>query len=476
MKQYLAQTEPLPVHPTKVHPMTGEPLRALGFTKRGAVIWPQMGGSHPLGTPPVPQQTGNTPGIPTLGGGFVQPGGPQPGQPPVHPVQQVPQGQPAGQPAGQPQGQPAGQPQGQPQVQPGQFPAGQPQVQPGQQQGQPGGQPQGQPGQLPAPVPGPPPGDRGFPEGVPVENMSVDQRANFYRYHMRRNQDEIRRLESQYGDYAQVVQERDQLRQATQTDLQRAQAEAEARGRQIGMESAAGQIVEAYFRAAAANRLSEEAINAQLTTMNRAAFVQNGAVSQQQIYDYVNVIVGGQPQPQQLPAGYGQQYAAPGGQPQPVYAQATVGQPVYPGQPQLPVGYGQPQLPAGYGQPMAGYGQPQPGYGQQPGQQMAPNAAAFGDPGQQQSFGQPVQQAPGGWPQYAPVPQQPQQQVPGWNVPGMPGYGQGGQFRQVPNYGQGPQPTSPQSSPEAGKQRAADRHGTTRTAQRTGQGQQTVRR
>jgi hypothetical protein len=34
-----------------LHPRTGEPIRPLGFTKRGAPIWPILGGSEPQGEP-----------------------------------------------------------------------------------------------------------------------------------------------------------------------------------------------------------------------------------------------------------------------------------------------------------------------------------------------------------------------------------------------------------------------------------------
>lgn len=37
--------DPALVHPTKTHPRTGEPLVALGVTKRGQLIWPVMGAS-----------------------------------------------------------------------------------------------------------------------------------------------------------------------------------------------------------------------------------------------------------------------------------------------------------------------------------------------------------------------------------------------------------------------------------------------
>lgn len=463
----LAQTDPMPVHPTKVHPLTGEPLVALGFTKGGRAIWPQMGGSQPFGAPPPqqqpqtvvpPQQGGNSPGIPVLGGGHVQPGGP--GLPPPG-GQLPPQGQPAGQ---QQQGQPGGQPQGQP----GGLPPGQPQVPQGQPGGQPGGQPQGQqpgqPGGQPVPTPppvfNPPPGERGFPENTAVEQMQPPEQAAFWRFHARRNQDQLRAM----ADYDQIRQERDQLRQATQTEMQRAAGDAEQRGYASGQAAAASQIVEAYFRAAAANRMSDSAIEAQLATLNRAAFVNNGAVNPQQVYDHVNLIVGGQMQPaQQVPVQ--QPYNAGGIIPP--------GQPVYGPQGQPAQAYGQPvYAAAGQNPGWAAYGQPpaQPGYGQ-PQAQTTSNAAAFGQPQQQvPGFGQAQQQvaSPGGWPQYAPVPQVPVQPN-GWVAPGMPGYGQP-LMRQVPDYGQGAQPSSPVAAPEAGRARAAERHGTTRSAQKQSQG------
>lgn len=40
----------LPTHPTLRHPLTGEPLRALGVTKYGRWIWPQLGGDETAGT------------------------------------------------------------------------------------------------------------------------------------------------------------------------------------------------------------------------------------------------------------------------------------------------------------------------------------------------------------------------------------------------------------------------------------------
>lgn len=46
MKIHLPAFGPdLPVHPTKRHPRTGEPLRAVGITRRGQIMWPVLGAS-----------------------------------------------------------------------------------------------------------------------------------------------------------------------------------------------------------------------------------------------------------------------------------------------------------------------------------------------------------------------------------------------------------------------------------------------
>lgn len=46
MKIHLPAIGPdLPLHPTRVHPRTGERLRAVGVTKRGQIMWPVLGAS-----------------------------------------------------------------------------------------------------------------------------------------------------------------------------------------------------------------------------------------------------------------------------------------------------------------------------------------------------------------------------------------------------------------------------------------------
>jgi hypothetical protein len=59
----------LPTHATMVHPITGQPLRAVGFRRDGRPIWPIMGASGPIpggGQPPAapPAPPTATPPVP----------------------------------------------------------------------------------------------------------------------------------------------------------------------------------------------------------------------------------------------------------------------------------------------------------------------------------------------------------------------------------------------------------------------------
>jgi hypothetical protein len=51
----------LPTHATLVDPFDGLALKALGFKRNGAPIWPAMGGSQPVADPPAPAPTDPAP-------------------------------------------------------------------------------------------------------------------------------------------------------------------------------------------------------------------------------------------------------------------------------------------------------------------------------------------------------------------------------------------------------------------------------
>jgi hypothetical protein len=511
-KPQLADVMPLPVHPTKRHPLTGAPLRAVGFRRNGDPLWPVMGGSQPVGGPPAPgtvqpqfgQPVGPTPpgqfGPPGLGGQPVpmfapgMPMAPPPQQPGMFPAQygppapqQQPQygqqpgyGQPVygQQPYVQPQygqqqyGPPAGvtpqfpyQPgqQGQPPF-PGQQPQfvapGQPgQQQPGQQVGQPGQQPAqngGQPGQQPqGGQPGGPDGgpwDRPYPQGVPLGDMNLEQQNAFYKWHNRKLEDRMKG----FADYDQVKQQLGQLQQMTQTEWQRAVLDAENRGRQSAMQQAGGQMVAVAFQGAAQTRMTPDQIQAQLNVLDANRFVHNGQVDIASIQAYVDTIAPSRSNgmvPLLPPGQFGQQqlplqHVTLGGQ-------LTPGQPGYAQQPTFgPLG----QQPQQFGQPQ--YGQQQQ-YGQAPGQQPGQQyAQQYAPPG----YGQvPVPGVPGG---YQPGAQPIMPIVQSAGVLGLPGLNVQAGFQPAADFGQGPAvPGAPVNAAQSGAAMAAARHGRTRSMQ-----------
>jgi hypothetical protein len=339
----------LPVHPTKRHPLTGKPLQALGFTKRGAAIWPVMGGSQPTGEPhpnPVP---GPPPGAPHPGPN------PNPGPPQQSQIVPAP---------------------------PGQFP------------------------QTPPPqTPGTGNGADGYPENTPVQQMNAEQQAAYWRHYARRNEDRLKQM----GDYAQLKEQAEAYQKYlldSQTEQQKAIAEAEQRGRKTALAEAGGHMVEAYVRASAAGRMSEEQVSTLLQGLDRNRFVNpaTGQVDAQMVQGYISMLA-----PAPMVPGYPGGVMPPGVLYPP--ANTTVGMP--PGAVTVP--------------------------GQQP-QMTYPPA-------------QPQQQQPGPWGYPAqPAPGQPPAQ------PDM------GAQRQVPSYGQAAYPIPQPRGLEAGKAIAQARFGSKKPA------------
>lgn len=328
----------LPVHPTKRHPLTGVPLQALGRTKDGRLIWPVMGGSQPAGEP----QPNPNPGPP--------PGPPQPGpNPNPHPAALPPLPGPPG---------------------------------------------------MPATPPGMGTGEHGYPEHTPVNHMTTEQQAAYWRHYARRNEDRLKQM----GDYAQLKEQAEAYQrylQESATEQQRAVTEAEQRGRKAAAAEYGGQMVEAYVRAAATGRMSEEQVSTLLQGLDRNRFVNpaTGQVDAQMVQGYVSMLA-----PAPMPAG----------------------------------GY----LTAGGVMP-PGVLYPPPGAPQAPGVAVQPQLTY--PPGATQTVGAPAQVT---WNSYPQQPGQPPAQ------PDM------GASRQVPSYGQAQYPTPQPRGLEAGKAVAQQRFGT----------------
>lgn len=154
----------LPIHPTLTHPRTGEPLRAVGMSRRGP-IWPVLGGD---GTDGGGQQGGQGGGQSGAGEGGQNAGG------------QAGSGAAGGQGAGQ-QGGPAAGGQG------------------------------GTGSDTDA--------DRGYPANTTVADMTVAQQAAYWKYHSRKHEGALRGLGLTAGNETTELQE---LR-AAQAELKKRQ-------------------------------------------------------------------------------------------------------------------------------------------------------------------------------------------------------------------------------------------------------------
>lgn len=106
----LSQNLALPIHPTRRHPLTGRPIRALGVRRDGRLIWPIMGGDETAGQNSGGSTGGTGDGGGQTGGQGTGDGG-QSGQQQTGGTggQQSGAGDATGQQAGQQQGQEAGQ-------------------------------------------------------------------------------------------------------------------------------------------------------------------------------------------------------------------------------------------------------------------------------------------------------------------------------------------------------------------------------
>lgn len=278
-------------------------------------------------------------------------------------------------------------------------PVPQPHPQPGQphQPPAPGAQ-QGQPGMgedLPY-----------YQEGVPWRNLPPEQQVAYWMHRSRKHEDRVAAMRD-YDELRGIKTQYDTLLSQSQTEHERAIAEARRQGETSAMARANTMLVEAYVRSAAAARgVDDEAVTDFLDTTRLDAFISaaTGQVDTAKVYRQVSRM-----------AGAGAVAGSPAGVP------AAPAVPAPPMNAQVPPQSPPPSAP---GWP-AGWKQPEPQLAGMPGQ---PATAATGAP---QWYGQqPVPAAPQ-WPGHVPAaPTAPGQPAP----QGGPDYGQG-QFQQAPPSG-----------------------------------------
>lgn len=139
----------------------------------------------------------------------------------------------------------------------------------------------------------------GFPPNTPLTEMSVDQREAYWKHQARKHEQRVKDM----GDYDQLKATADEYQRlvtASQTETERAIAEARRQGHAEALAAAGGQLVEQWFRAAAAGRIAEDSVNAILGGLDRQRFLNaQGGVDTDRVYAFVNSVA---PAPTSVPA------------------------------------------------------------------------------------------------------------------------------------------------------------------------------
>lgn len=148
---------------------------------------------------------------------------------------------------------------------------------------------------LVAPVPNgatqpPGPDVYDYPERTPLDQMTPQQQAEYWRHKARKHEDRVKAM-GDYDDLKKVAGQYEALVQASQTEQERAVAEARRQGHAEALTAAGGQLVEQWMRAAAVGRLPQESVDAILAGLDRSRFIaQDGSVDTAKVWGFVNSI------------------------------------------------------------------------------------------------------------------------------------------------------------------------------------------
>jgi hypothetical protein len=138
--------------------------------------------------------------------------------------------------------------------------------------------------------------DRGFPENTPLADMDAPQQAAYWKYQARKHESAAKDLGRRYGDYDQVAErarQYDALLASTQTDQERAVAEARKTAaeetRAAAVQEFGGQLVAARLHSALAGRLEPEQIEGLVEGVDPRRFLDDsGAVDAEKVTKWAN--------------------------------------------------------------------------------------------------------------------------------------------------------------------------------------------
>lgn len=136
--------------------------------------------------------------------------------------------------------------------------------------------------------------DLGYPADTPLAEMEPEQQAAYWRSMARKHEQRAK----QAADYDQVKAERDELKQATQTDVERQITEATAKVRAETAQQFSERLAAAEFRAALAGRVNRDAATAIIEGINLTKFLaSDGEVDTDMVSEHVKALLGVRQQP-----------------------------------------------------------------------------------------------------------------------------------------------------------------------------------
>ncbi len=145
--------------------------------------------------------------------------------------------------------------------------------------------------QNPPAAPATPPQEPdGFPANTPLTQMTESQQAAYWKAQARKHEDRVKAM-GDYEKYKTAFDEYERLLTASQTEQEKAVAEARRQGHAEALAAAGGQLVEQWVRAAAAGRLAEQSVDALLSGLDRSRFLRtDGGVDTDKVYQFVGSI------------------------------------------------------------------------------------------------------------------------------------------------------------------------------------------
>ena len=150
-----------------------------------------------------------------------------------------------------------------------------------------------------APSPAPAEGERGFPEKTPIEQMTPEQQAAYWKFHARKHESTA----AARADYDQLKAELDQFKQQAMTEQEKAVAQARQEGAAEALRVASRNAATSIMESMLLTRGREQGdVDLIVSTTNFDPFVADGKVDTVRLTEYVNRIAPAQTQtPQNWP-------------------------------------------------------------------------------------------------------------------------------------------------------------------------------